>query len=118
MTQGRPLVWPAAGFLAGVAAGIQPFTAPAWLAGVLLLVALPRLRPIAFLAAGWLAAAHARAIPGAPPAEPVPVEGVVVDPPAAWGEDVRLRIAMPDGARVEVTAAPLAWPRSSAFRHW
>jgi competence protein ComEC len=110
MTAGRPLVWPAAGFLSGVALGVQPLAAPGWLPLLLLLVALPRFRPAAFLAAGWMAAAHARALPREPPADPVTLEGVVVDPPQAWGEDVRLRLGLRDGVRVEVTAAPLAWP--------
>ncbi|HYD41971.1 MAG TPA: DNA internalization-related competence protein ComEC/Rec2 [Anaeromyxobacter sp.] len=110
MTHGRPLVWPAAGFLSGVALGVQPLAAPGWLPFLLLLVALPRFRPIAFLAAGWLAAAQARALPAEPPAEPVLLEGGVVDPPQPWGDDVRLRLALRDGARVEVTAPPLAWP--------
>lgn len=110
MRHGRPLVWPAAGFLSGVALGVQPLAPPGWLPLLLLLVALPRFRPAAFLAAGWLAAAHARALPREPPAAPVTLEGEVVGPPVAWGEDVRVRLALRDAVRVEVTAGPLAWP--------
>jgi competence protein ComEC len=106
---GRPLVLPALGFLLGVAAGLAVHPAPGWMPLLLVLVALPRFRPAAFVAAGWLAAAHARA-PDLPAPEEALLEGRIVGPPEAFGDQVRFRVARSDGVRVDVTSDPLAWP--------
>jgi competence protein ComEC len=110
MTRGRPLVAGALGFLVGVALGIRAQGAPGWLPLLFVLVVLPRFRAAAFLAAGWLAAVHARAPALEPPAGDVRVEGRVVSSPEQWGEDARFRLALHDGVRVEMNADPLTWP--------
>jgi competence protein ComEC len=106
-----PLVGPALAFLAGTAAGLAPMPPPAWLPVALALFCVPRLAPVAFAAAGWLAAGAARAPPrGPPPPGPTRLEGRVASAPEALGEDMRFVLARPDGTRVEITADRIPWP--------
>jgi competence protein ComEC len=111
VTPARPLLLPALGFLAGVSTGLLRAAPPAWLGWLVLLLLLPRFRPVAFLAAGWLACARARApaVEG-PPSQPIVLEGRVVQAPEAVGDALRFRLAGGDGVRVDVTADPLPWP--------
>jgi competence protein ComEC len=109
VTPRRPLVLPALGFLAGVAAGFSS-PAPGWLPALFALLLLPRFRPAAFLAAGWLACVLARAGSLAPPDGAVLVQGRVVLPPEAYADTIRFRVARDDGVRVDVTAEPPPWP--------
>jgi competence protein ComEC len=106
----RPLLWPAAGFLVGVCLGLWPLPPPGWLLGLLPTGFLPRAAPVAFLAAGWLAAGFTRVPSVSPPADTVMLRGRVVTSPERLDDRVRFRLERPDGLRVEVTAEPMLHP--------
>jgi competence protein ComEC len=106
----RPLLLPALGFLVGIAAGLSRPAAPGWLPALFALLLLPRFRPAAFLAAGWIACALARA-PGSGGAERTAVlQGRVVSPPESFGDLQRYRLEPGGGGRIELAADPLPWP--------
>jgi competence protein ComEC len=90
--------------------GLSGAPSPTPLPGFLVLVASPPLAPVAFAAAGWLAAEAARAPPEPAPEAPVEVEGVIRSVPSPTGERLRYSLAEPGGRRLELTTAAAPWP--------
>jgi competence protein ComEC len=109
MTARHPLVEPALGFLAGIVAGIAGFGFPAAALLALPLALSPRLAPVAFGAAGWLAAASTKASPGEEAAR-VALEGRIVSVPDRWGDRLRFRLRTADRRLLDVTAPAAEWP--------
>ncbi|ACL66023.1 DNA internalization-related competence protein ComEC/Rec2 [Anaeromyxobacter dehalogenans 2CP-1] len=106
----RPLLLPALGLALGVGLGLETSAMPAAALGALPLALVPRLAPLAFGAAGWLAAASARVPPVAPPEGIVELRGRVVGAPDRLEDRVRFPLRTPGGALVEAWAEPTPWP--------
>lgn len=109
MRSPRPLAAPALLFALGVSTGAAGVSFPGAATALLALAASPPLAPLAFGAAGWIAAAavHAGASPGAPS---VMVEGHVVSVPVALGDRLRFLLRARDGRLLDVFAEAVAWP--------
>jgi competence protein ComEC len=107
----RPLVVPAAAFALGIALGANglSFRGPAALA--LPLALSPPLAPLAFAAAGWVAADRAR---DRPPAALAPgkavLTGRVVSAPARAPDRIRFALRTPGGELVDAFTPPAPWP--------
>jgi competence protein ComEC len=105
----RPLAAPALLFALGMSTGVAGIPFPPAASALLALAASPPLAPVAFGAAGWLAAAAVRASP-AVDAPPAALEGRVASVPVATGDRLRFLLRELDGRLLDVLAAPLAWP--------
>jgi competence protein ComEC len=109
MRSPRPLAAPALLFALGMSTGIAGVPFPPAAAALLALAASPPVAPIAFGAAGWLAAASVWAAPAAD-APPDTIEGRVVSVPVAMGDRLRFLLRARDGRLLDVFAAPVPWP--------
>ncbi len=116
MTSRAPLVPLGLALLLGTAVGLSGLSAPMTLPGALLLTLSPPLAPVAFAAAGWLAAEAARAEPQQAPERPVEVEGTVRSVPAPAGEQLRYTLQEPGGRRLELVTPPAGWPLAMGDR--
>jgi competence protein ComEC len=72
--------------------------------------AVPALSPLAFVSAGWLSAALARAEPRAAPDAAVELEGTIVSVPTLLGDRVRFLLSTGTWGRVEVVGTEPDWP--------
>src|SRR5512133_3968572 len=117
----RGLVRPALALTLGVAIGLSGRAFPRWAAAALPLVVAP-VAPVAFGAAGWLAASAARVPSRAAPDGPATVSGRVVTAPDRSGDRVRLQLRTEDGERLDAFVEPLPWPLALGdrirFRAW
>lgn len=116
MTSRAPLVPLGLALLLGTAVGLSGLSAPMTLPGALLLTLSPPLAPVAFAAAGWLAAEAARAEPQPAPERPVEVEGTVRSVPAPTGEQLRYTLQESGGRRLELVTPPAGWPLAMGDR--
>lgn len=116
MTGGRPLVAPALALLLGSAIGLGGPPFPPAAAAAFPLVLSPPAAPLAFCAAGWLAASAAGARPElegprpTPAGAPATLSGRIVTPPVTLGDRIRFQLRTPGGALLDVFAPQAPWP--------
>ena len=110
MSARHPLLGPALGLVAGIAAASSGVPCPRAALPALALALSPPLCPVAFAVAGWLSASRARVAPEAPRGEPVALEGRVASVPDRLEDRVRFRLATADGRALEVLSPPAPWP--------
>jgi competence protein ComEC len=95
----------------GVGAGVAGRPFPAWAGAALVLAGSPPLAPLAFGAAGWLAASTGRGRTEVAPGSEVVLEGRIVSVPApASGDRVRFLLRDGHGGSVEATVPTAPWP--------
>jgi competence protein ComEC len=110
MSPKSPLVPLGVGILLGTSAGLSGWPRPTPLPGLLVLAASPPLAPVAFAAAGWLAADAARAPPEVAPEGDVLVEGTIRTVPSPLGDRLRYQLAEAGGRKLELVTPPAEWP--------